>query len=90
MMNTRIFILSIFSACFVTISLFASSPACAEEVIAGSVYDESKDAEVVQKARRRAYLGGRDEGDLTVQSQLTAPTRKRAPQVEAVDHSADD
>lgn len=89
-MNTRIFILSIFAACFVTVSLLASSPAYAEEVIAGSVYDESKETEVIQKARRRAYLGGRDEGDLTVQSQLTAPTRKMAPQVEGADHSADD
>lgn len=89
-MSLRIFILSSFTACLVMGSLLSSSLAYAEEVIAGSVYDESKEAEVVQKARRRVYLGGRDEGDLTVQSQLTAPTRKMAPQVDGTDHSADD
>lgn len=75
---------------FIALSFVLSSPAFAEEVIAGSVFDESKESEIVKKARRRAYLGGRDEGDLAVQAQLTAPTRKMAPQVESSDHSADD
>ncbi|WP_413288656.1 hypothetical protein [Bdellovibrio sp. HCB337] len=74
----------------IALSFVLSSVASAEEVIAGSVFDESKESEVVQKARRRAYQGGRDEGDLAVQPQLTAPTRKMAPQVEGTDHSADD
>lgn len=71
-------------------SFVVSSLASAEEVVAGSVFDESKESEIVQKARRRAYPGGRDEGDLAVQTQLTAPTRKMAPQVEGSEHSADD
>jgi len=78
-----------FMACLLLTSIFAASVAHAEEVIAGSVYDESKESEVVQKARRRIYPGGRDEGDLMVQSQLTAPTRKIAPQVEGADHAED-
>lgn len=57
-------------------------PVRAEEVIAGSIYDQEKEHESVLKARRRAYVGGRDEGDLTVQTQLTAPTRKMTPQTE--------
>ncbi|MBK9323707.1 MAG: hypothetical protein IPM97_12320 [Bdellovibrionaceae bacterium] len=55
----------------------------AEEVVAGSVYDQAKESEILQKARRRAYAGGRDEGDLTVQPQLVAPIRKMAPQTES-------
>jgi hypothetical protein len=74
----------------IAISVVLSSAAFAEEVIAGSVFDESKEAEVVQKARRRAYLGGRDEGDLAVQSQLVTPTRKIAPQIEGAESPADD
>ncbi|HEY8270268.1 MAG TPA: hypothetical protein VIG33_05225 [Pseudobdellovibrionaceae bacterium] len=67
-----------------------SSAAYGVEVIAGSLFDESKEAEIAQKARRHAYPGGRDEGDLAVQSQLMAPTRKVAPQVENAESSADD
>ena len=54
-----------------------------QEVIAGSVYDQDKENEVVTKAKKRTYVGGRDESDLVVQSQLIAPTRKIAPQVES-------
>lgn len=75
---------------FVASGIVLTSVAQAEEVIAGSVYDESKETDITQKARRRAYAGGRDEGDLTVQTQMTAPTRKMAPQVEGAENSADD
>lgn len=75
---------------FIASGIVLSSVARAEEVIAGSVYDEAKESETTQKARRRAYAGGRDEGDITVQPQLTAPTRKMAPQVEGAETSADD
>ncbi len=75
---------------FIAFSIVLSSLAHAEEVIAGSVYDESKESEVLQRARHRAYPGGRDEGDLVVQSQLTTPVRKMAPQVEGTESSADD
>jgi hypothetical protein len=75
---------------FIVLSVVLSSAAYAEEVIAGSVFDESKESEVVQNARRRVYPGGRDEGDLAVQAQLTAPTRKIAPQVEGAENPADD
>ncbi|MBS1971162.1 MAG: hypothetical protein JSU04_12685 [Bdellovibrionales bacterium] len=75
---------------FIASGIVLSSVAHAEEVIAGSVFDESKEAEIAQKARRRAYVGGRDEGDLAVQPQLTAPTRKMAPQIEGAENSADD
>jgi hypothetical protein len=75
---------------FIASGIVHSSAARAEEVIAGSVYDDTKEAEIAQKARRRAYAGGRDEGDLAVQPQLTAPTRKMAPQIEGAENSADD
>lgn len=81
----------LFAGLFMAGSLLTSVMAYgAESVMAGSVFDESKEAEVVQRAHRRAYLGGRDEGDLTVQTQLTAPTRKMAPQIEGAENSADD
>ncbi len=75
---------------FIAAGIVLSSVAHAEEVIAGSIYDESKEAEIAQKARRRAYIGGRDEGDLAVQPQLPAPIRKMAPQIEGTENSADD
>jgi len=66
-------------------------PVLAEEVIAGSVYDQDKENEVVMKARKRTYVGGRDESDLVVQSQLPAPIRKITPQAEsATDTGADE
>lgn len=74
----------------ISLSILASWSAQAESVVAGSVYNESKEAEVVQKARRRTYPGGPDEGDLAVQSQLTAPTRKIAPQAPEQESHADD
>lgn len=81
---------TILASLFVLFSLLFVQNVHAEEVMAGSVYDESKEAEVAQKAHRRAYAGGRDEGDISVQPQLTAPTRKITPQIEpAQDHSDD-
>jgi len=45
-------------------------------------YDEAKEAEIAQKAKKRLYPGGRDEGDLKVQAQVATPARKFAPQAE--------
>lgn len=45
-------------------------------------YDEAKEAEIAVRAKKRLYPGGRDEEDLKVQSQLTTPARKLAPQAE--------
>jgi len=59
-----------------------SHPVRAEEVIAGSIFDEAKETDIVQKARHRMYPGGRDEENLTVQSQLPSPVRKMTPQAE--------
>lgn len=71
--------------------LTTALPLSAEEVIAGSVYDQDKENEVVMTARKRNYVGGRDEGDLVVQSQLLAPIRKITPQVESSnDNGADE
>jgi hypothetical protein len=71
--------------------LIFSKPVLAEEVIAGSVYDQDRETETVQRARRRAYPGGRDEADLVVQAQLTAPVRKMTPQMESTtDTGADE
>ncbi|HEX7673888.1 MAG TPA: hypothetical protein VF412_06950 [Bdellovibrio sp.] len=54
----------------------------ADEVLAGSQYDEAKEAEIAQIVKKRAYPGGRDEGDLKVQAQVATPVRKLAPQAE--------
>lgn len=51
--------------------------------LAGRHYDEAKEAEIDQKARRRLYLGGKDESDLKVQSPLITPSRKMTPTGEA-------
>ncbi|HWU42269.1 MAG TPA: hypothetical protein VN132_02485 [Bdellovibrio sp.] len=56
--------------------------AAIEEVPAGAQYDESKEAEIAKKVKKREYPGGRDEGDLKVQSQVITPVRKLAPQAE--------
>ncbi|UYL09857.1 hypothetical protein B9G69_004615 [Bdellovibrio sp. SKB1291214] len=72
----RLFLVSVLMTSF-----FAAN-AHAEEVMAGAVRDESKEAELAQRAKKRLYPGGRDEGDLKVQAQVTNPTRKLAPQAE--------
>lgn len=66
----------------VLMTSFFAAHAQAEEVMAGAVRDESKEAELAQRAKKRLYPGGRDEGDLKVQAQVTNPTRKLAPQAE--------
>lgn len=60
--------------------VLTSSTVHAEEVLAGSVFNPSQEAEIIQRARRRTYPGGRDEGELAVQTQTPAPTRKIVPQ----------
>jgi|GEM_PF-1241377 hypothetical protein len=52
-------------------------------------FDETKEAEIAQKVKKRLYPGGRDESDLKVQSQLTTPARKFAPQTEIQAESAE-
>ncbi|WP_347359585.1 hypothetical protein [Bdellovibrio sp.] len=48
-------------------------------------YDEARETEIATKAKKRLYPGGRDEEDLKVQSQLSTPPRKLAPQAEVKD-----
>jgi hypothetical protein len=72
----RLFLVSVLMTSFFGVK------AHAEEVLAGAVRDESKEAELAQRAKKRLYPGGRDEGDLKVQAQVTNPTRKLAPQAE--------
>lgn len=76
-------------ATFVGAVAFGSA-ARAEEVLAGSVYNEKNEAEIIQQARRRIYPGGRDEGELAVQPQMITPTRKITPQAEAPAEPTDD
>ena len=45
-------------------------------------YDEAREAEIAQKAKKRIYPGGRDEEELKVQAQVVTPVRKVAPQAE--------
>ena len=75
---------------FSILSLSALTVAQAEEVPAGSVYDEAKEADLAAKAKKRLYPGGRDEGDLKVQAQVMTPARKLAPQAEVKEESADE
>lgn len=66
----------IFSLVFLLLTLLPAM------VFAQVQYDEAKEAEIALKAKKRLYPGGRDEEDLKVQSQLTTPPRKLAPQAE--------
>jgi hypothetical protein len=75
---------------FSILSLGALSLVHAQEVPAGAQYDEAKEAEIEVKAKKRLYLGGRDEGDLKVQAQVITPVRKLAPQAEVKEESADE
>lgn len=54
----------------------------ADEIIAGKQYDDAKETEIAKKVKKRLYVGGRDESDLKVQTQLMTPIRKIAPQAE--------
>ncbi len=44
--------------------------------------DESKEAEVAQKVKKKLYPGGKDETELKVQPALSKPIRKITPTVE--------
>ncbi|HEY1080125.1 MAG TPA: hypothetical protein VGE46_08505 [Bdellovibrio sp.] len=59
-----------------------SIPAFAQESSESPQYDEAREADFAQKAKKRLYAGGRDEEDLKTQSQVATPTRKLAPQAE--------
>lgn len=52
--------------------------------------DESTEAEIVQKVKKRLYPGGRDEEDLKVQAQLSTPVRKLAPQAEVKEETVEE
>jgi hypothetical protein len=81
-------VLLVLSSLFLALS---GASALAQEVLAGSVYNATQEAEAVQRARQRIYPGGRDEGELAVQVQMTAPTRKIVPQaVEATPEEHDE
>ncbi len=58
--------------------------------LSGPRYDEAKEAEIAVKAKKRLYPGGRDEEELKVQSQLTTPVRKVAPQAEVKEESSEE
>ncbi|WII71345.1 hypothetical protein QJS83_12815 [Bdellovibrio sp. 22V] len=77
---------------FVFILLFSVSgfKALAQESAANPQYDEAKEAEIAQKAKKRLYPGGRDEEDLKVQAQVTTPVRKVAPQAEIKDEPVEE
>lgn len=84
---------SLSGAIFATVLIvgfLAIREARAAEVVAGSVYNEAQEAEVAQRARRRIYPGGRDEGELAVQPQMTTPTRKISPKAESPRDPSDD
>ncbi len=61
-----------------------------EEATEQPKYDETREAEIAQKAKKRLYPGGRDEEELKVQSQLSTPTRKVAPQTEIKEESVEE
>ncbi|WP_413575543.1 hypothetical protein [Bdellovibrio sp. HCB290] len=74
----------------VLMTSFLGQTVLAQEVLAGAVRDESREAELAQKAKKRLYPGGRDEGDLKVQAQVTNPPRKLAPQAELPEEPAEE
>nr|WP_295903381.1 hypothetical protein [uncultured Bdellovibrio sp.] len=61
-----------------------------EEATEAPQYDEAHEAEIAQKAKKRLYPGGRDEEDLKVQSQVSTPVRKVAPQAEIKEESVEE
>lgn len=56
----------------------------------GSRYDETYEAEVAQRAKKRLYPGGRDEEDLKVQAQVMTPVRKLAPQADVKEEAVEE
>ncbi len=67
-----------------------SVPAIAQEVTEAPKYDEAREAEIAQRAKKRLYPGGRDEEDLKVQSQIVVPVRKLAPQAEIKEEATEE
>ena len=67
---------------FFSFLAITSSPARAQEAAPAPQYDEAREADFAQKAKKRIYAGGRDEEDLKVQPQVVTPVRKLAPQAE--------
>lgn len=61
-----------------------------QNAVAEPQYDEAREAEIAQKAKKRLYPGGRDEEDLKVQSQVSTPTRKLAPQAEVKEEAVEE
>lgn len=61
-----------------------------EEATEQPKYDEARETEIAQKAKKRLYPGGRDEEELKVQSQLSTPARKVAPQAEIKEESVEE
>ena len=74
----------------ILLSLGWGSHSLAQEVSSEASYDESREAEVAQKAKKRLYPGGRDEEDLKVQGQLVTPARKLAPQAEVKEEALEE
>lgn len=73
---TRVFLVLFLLSLTVGVKVSAQQQAEAPQ------YDENKEAEIAQRAKKRIYAGGRDEEDLKVQSQISTPVRKLAPQAE--------
>lgn len=71
-------------------SMVALNAGSQEGEPAGPQYDEAHEAEITQKAKKRLYPGGRDEEDLKVQSQVSTPIRKLAPQAELKEESVEE
>lgn len=62
----------------------------AQETVQMPKVDAQREAEVAMKAKKRLYPGGRDEEDLRVQSQLTTPVRKMAPQADVREETVEE
>lgn len=76
-----------FAAMVLNFALVGASEA---QELSAPRYDEVKEAEIAVKAKKRLYPGGRDEEELKVQSQLTTPVRKVAPQTEVSQESSEE
>ncbi|WP_415062706.1 hypothetical protein [Bdellovibrio sp.] len=80
----------VFFVLFLLTSSFSFQAGAQEEATEQPKYDEARDAEIAQKAKKRLYPGGRDEEELKVQSQLSTPARKVAPQAEIKEESVEE
>lgn len=74
----------------VLLSLGWNQQSVAQDGSGEASFDESREAEVAQKAKKRLYPGGRDEEDLKVQGQLVTPSRKLAPQAEVKEEASEE